>query len=220
MPHFTQDQIATAFGIADERVRVITPDVGGAFGAKHLSPEGIVAIKVALELGRPVRWVETRSENIVSMPHGRGQVQYVELGLKRDGTIVGMRCRIVGDSGAYAGFGGVLPGVMTKIMASGCYRIPTIVFDVAIAITNTTTMGAYRGAGRPEAAAFVERIMDMAADELDIDPAELRRRNFVRSNRVPLHDRHGRGIRQWRLRRRARRGAEARRLRSPPSRAG
>ena len=117
-----------------------------------------------------MKWVETRSENIVAMAHGRGQVQYVELGLKRDGTIVGMRCRIVGDAGAYAGFGGMLPGMMTRIMASGCYRIPKIAFDVAVAITNTTPMGAYRGAGRPEAAAFVERIMDMAADELGIDP--------------------------------------------------
>jgi len=181
MPHMTQGQIATAFGMAEEQVRVIAPHVGGAFGAKHLTVEGIVAIKVALELGRPVKWVETRSENLVAMPHGRGQVQYVEMGLKRDGTIVGLRCRIVGDAGAYAGFGGMLPGMMTRIMASGCYRIPRIAFDVAVAITNTTPMGAYRGAGRPEAAAFVERIMDMAADELGIDPAELRRHNFVRA---------------------------------------
>jgi carbon-monoxide dehydrogenase large subunit len=185
MPHFTRDQIATAFGVPESRIRVIAPHVGGAFGAKHLTAEGIVAVKVALELGRPVKWVETRSENLVAMSHGRGQVQYVELGLNRDGTIVGMHCRMVGDSGAYAGFGGMLPGMMTRIMASGCYRIPKIAFDVAVAITNTTSMGAYRGAGRPEAAAFVERIMDMAADELGVDPAELRRRNFVRPADFP-----------------------------------
>ena len=185
MPHFTQEQIATAFGVERDQVRVIAPNVGGAFGAKHLTPEGIVATKVALELGRPVKWVESRSENLVAMPHGRGQVQYVEMGLKRDGTIVGMRCRIVGDAGAYAGFGGALPGMMTKIMASGCYQIPTIAFEVAVALTNTTSMGAYRGAGRPEAAALVERIMDMAADELGIDPAELRRRNFIGPAQFP-----------------------------------
>ena len=181
----TQGQLAGALGIPAAEIRVIAPHVGGAFGAKHLTAEGIVAAKAALELGRPVKWVETRSENMVAMAHGRGQVQYVELGLKRDGTVVGMHCRIVGDSGSYAGFGGMLPGMMTRIMASGCYRIPKIAFDVAVAITNTTSMGAYRGAGRPEAAAFVERIMDMAADELGIDPAELRRRNLLRPDEFP-----------------------------------
>ncbi len=185
MPHMTQGQLADALGIPTAEIRVIAPHVGGAFGAKHLTAEGIVAAKAALELGRPVKWVETRSENMIAMAHGRGQVQYVELGLKQDGTVVGMHCRVVGDSGSYAGFGGMLPGMMTRIMASGCYRIPKIAFDVAVAITNTTSMGAYRGAGRPEAAAFVERIMDMAADELRIDPAELRRRNLLRPDEFP-----------------------------------
>jgi len=185
MPHATQALIAEAFGLASEQVRVIAPDVGGAFGAKHLTAEGLVAIRVALDLGRPVKWVETRSENLISMTHGRGQVQYIELGITRGGSIVGMRCRIVGDGGSYSGFGAMLPGMMTRIMASGCYRIPKIAFEVAVAVTNTTTMGAYRGAGRPEAAAFVERIIDMAADELGIDPAELRRRNFVSPTEFP-----------------------------------
>ena len=185
MPHMTRDQIATAFDLPEEQIRVIAPDVGGAFGAKHLTAEGIVAVKAALELGRPVKWVETRSENLVAMSHGRGQVQYVELGLNGDGTVVGMHCRMIGDSGAYAGFGGMLPGMTTRIMASGPYRIPKIGFDVAVAITNTTPMGAYRGAGRPEAAAFLERIMDMAADALGIDPVELRRRNFIRPTEFP-----------------------------------
>jgi carbon-monoxide dehydrogenase large subunit len=185
MPHAAQAQLAGLFGIPRDRVRVIAPDVGGAFGAKHLSAEGIVAVTAAQALGRPVRWVETRSENMVSMPHGRGQVQYVELALQSDGTIVGLRCRVVGDAGAYAGFGGMLPGMMTRMMASGVYRIPRISFDVAVALTNTTTMGAYRGAGRPEAAAFVERIMDMAAAQLGMDPAELRRRNLIPPDDFP-----------------------------------
>ncbi|MDQ6839725.1 MAG: molybdopterin-dependent oxidoreductase, partial [Actinomycetota bacterium] len=185
MPHAAQAQLAGLFDIPRERVRVVTPDVGGAFGAKHLCAEAIVAVAAARVLGRPVRWVETRSENMVSMPHGRGQVQYIELGLKRDGTIVGLHCRIIGDAGAYAGFGGMLPGMMTRMMASGVYKIPRISFDVAVALTNTTTMGAYRGAGRPEAAAFVERIMDLAADELNMDPAELRRRNLIGAGDFP-----------------------------------
>ncbi len=149
---------------------MIAPNVGGSFGAKHLSAEGVVAGKLALELGRPVKWVETRSENMVALSHGRGQVQYVELGLKRDGTFVGMRCRMIGDAGGYGGFGGILVLGQTKVMAQGVYHIPEIAFDVAVVATNTTPMGAYRGAGRPEAAAFIERIVDMAADELGIDP--------------------------------------------------
>ena len=94
----------------------------------------------------------------------------MELGLKRDGTMVGMRCRMIGDAGGYGGFGGILVLGQTKVMAQGVYHIPKIAFDVAIVATNTTPMGAYRGAGRPEAAAFIERIVDMAADELGMDP--------------------------------------------------
>jgi carbon-monoxide dehydrogenase large subunit len=119
------------------------------------------------------------------MPHGRGQVQYVELGLRHDGTIVGLRCRILGDAGAYAGFGGGLAGSTTKLMAQGPYRIPRIGYDVATVATNTTPVGAFRGAGRPEAAAFLERILDMAAVELGLDPAEIRRRNFLPADGFP-----------------------------------
>jgi carbon-monoxide dehydrogenase large subunit len=138
-----------------------------------------VAIALARRLARPVKWVETRSENLVSLPHGRGQVQYIEMGFARDGAITGMHARVIGDAGAYGGFGGGLSMGPTKNMAQGVYRIPAIAYDVAVAVTNTTPMGAFRGAGRPEAAAFLERIMDIAADELDIDPVELRRRNLL-----------------------------------------
>ena len=186
MPHVARAALAKLLGMDPKRVRVIAPHVGGAFGAKHLSAEGVVASKLALELGRPVKWVETRSENLVAMAHGRGQVQYVELGLRRDGTFVGMRCRMIGDAGGYGGFGGILVLGQTKLMAQGVYHIPAIAFDVAIVTTNTTPMGAYRGAGRPEAAAFVERIVDMAADELGMDPVELRRKNFIRPDEFPL----------------------------------
>jgi carbon-monoxide dehydrogenase large subunit len=186
MPHMVRGVLSGLLGVAPERMRVIAPNVGGSFGAKHLSAEGVVIAKLALELGRPIKWVETRSENMVALAHGRGQVQYVELGLKRDGTMVGMRCRMVGDAGGYAGFGGILVLGQTKVMAQGVYHIPTIAFDVAIVATNTTPMGAYRGAGRPEAAAFLERIVDMAADELGIDPVELRRKNFIQPGEFPL----------------------------------
>ena len=186
MPHAWRNQAVDLFNLEPARLRVVTPHVGGAFGGKAIvAPEHVVAVAVALRLGRPVKWVESRSENLVAMPHGRGQVQYVELGLRHDGTIVGLRCRILGDGGAYAGFGGGLAGWTTKLMAQGPYRIPRIGYDVASVVTNTTPMGAFRGAGRPEAAAFLERILDMAADELGVDPAEIRRRNFLPTDGFP-----------------------------------
>ena len=124
MPHMIRGVLSGLLGLDPERMRVIAPNVGGSFGAKHLSAEGVVAAKLALELGRPVKWVETRSENMVALSHGRGQVQYVELGLKRDGTFVGMRCRMIGDAGGYGGFGGILVLGQTKVMAQGVYHIP------------------------------------------------------------------------------------------------
>jgi carbon-monoxide dehydrogenase large subunit len=185
-PHGVRDPLASAVGLEPEQVRVIAPAVGGGFGAKTgLYPEHLIATVVAQKLGRPVKWTETRSENMVAMNHGRGQIQYIELGLKRDGTIVGLRGRVVAEAGAYPSIGGFLP-YLTRSMAQGVYRIPKIEFNSVSAATNTTTTGAYRGAGRPEAAALLERILDMAADELDIDPVELRKRNFLAPEDFPL----------------------------------
>ena len=186
MPHGFANRVAPIFDLDPARLRVVAPHVGGAFGGKPgLAAEHCVAVAAALRLQRPVKWVETRSENLISMPHGRGQVQYVQLGCKRDGTIVGLRCQIVGDAGAYAGFGGALAMGPTRMMAQGVYRIPKISYECAVALTNTTPMGAFRGAGRPEAAAMLERIMDIAAVELGIDPAEMRRRNFLSPDQFP-----------------------------------
>ncbi|MER7011927.1 xanthine dehydrogenase family protein molybdopterin-binding subunit [Saccharopolyspora sp. NPDC000359] len=180
MPHGLRDGLAKAFGWEPERVRVISPHVGGGFGGKAgVVSEHAVAVALALRLGRPVRWVETRSENMQGMPHGRAQVQYTELGLRRDGTITGMRCRVIGDCGAYAGFGGSLALSSTRMMAQGVYRIPKISYDGVAVLTNTTPVGAFRGAGRPEAAAMLERMVDLAAAELDMDPVTLRRKNFL-----------------------------------------
>jgi carbon-monoxide dehydrogenase large subunit len=186
MPHGFWARSADTLGLDKERVRVVSPHVGGGFGAKTgLNWEHAVVIAAARQLGRAVTWVETRSENMVAMPHGRGQIDYIELGLRDDGVITGLRCRIVGDAGAYAGFGGMLPAFTTRMMAQGVYRIPKISYDVAAVLTNTTPMGAFRGAGRPEAAEFLERVMDLAADELGIDPIELRRRNLLGGDIFP-----------------------------------
>jgi aerobic carbon-monoxide dehydrogenase large subunit len=187
MPHLFRAQLAELFGLEPDRVRVVAPHVGGAFGGKAgMLAEHTATVGAARTLGRPVSWVETRSENLVSMPHGRGQVGYYELGLSRDARITGLRARVVGDGGAYAGFGGALPIRMTYLMAPGVYDIPVVGYDVAAAVTNTTPTGAFRGAGRPEAAAHLERIMDIAADELGIDPVELRRRNFLDPAAFPV----------------------------------
>ncbi len=187
MPHGLRAQVATQWGWEPERVRVVAPHVGGGFGGKAgIAPEHAVVVETARRLGRPVTWTETRSENLTAMPHGRGQVQYAELGLRRDGTIVGLRARVVGDAGAYAGFGGALALGPTRNMAQGVYRIPTIAYDAAAALTTTTPMGAFRGAGRPEAAAMLERMMDLGASELGMDPAEIRRRNFLAPEDFPL----------------------------------
>lgn len=179
MPHDIWDRVSKYFDIEKDRVRVVAPHVGGAFGSKvGLGAEHAAVVAAALRLGRPVRWVQTRSESFMGLPDGRGQLQWVELGFDEDGRITGMHCRVLGDAGAYAGFGGALALGPTRMMAEGVYRIPVIRYDVAAVVTNTTPMGAFRGAGRPEAAEFLERMMDIAAAELGKDPVELRRLNL------------------------------------------
>jgi len=192
MPHTWQRMAAEEFGVDAATIRVIAPHVGGAFGGKAgLQSEHTVAVGVARRVQRPVKWVETRSENMIAMPHGRGQVQYVEAGFDTDGRFTGLRCRMVGDAGAYAGFGGALAVGPTRMMAQGVYAIPKLRYDVAAALTNTTPMGAFRGAGRPEAAAMLERMMDLAAGELDLDPVEIRRRNLLPRDGFPFTTRTG-----------------------------
>lgn len=179
MPHAFADALSRYFGIDRPRVRVVAPHVGGAFGGKvGLGSEHAAVVAAARRVGRPVRWVQTRSESFMAMPHGRGQVQWVEMGFDGDGHITGMHCRILGDAGAYAGFGGALALGPTRMMAQGVYEIPVIRYDAAAVLTNTTPIGAFRGAGRPEAAEMLERMMDIAADELGMEPVELRRRNL------------------------------------------
>ena len=177
--------LASSLGMAPDEIRVVVGDMGGGFGAKAgARPELIVIAAAARKLGRPVKWIETRSENMIGMTHGRGQVQDVELGATRDGRLVGLHARVVADIGAYPGIAMLLP-FLTGQMASGVYAIPAIDYEADCVVTNTTPLGAYRGAGRPEAAAMVERAMDMLAVELGIDPADLRRRNLIAPDRFP-----------------------------------
>lgn len=187
MPHAVAGLLGGIFSVEPSSIHVIAPHVGGAFGGKAgVTAEHSVVYAAALKLDRPVKWVETRSENLIAMPHGRGQIQYVELGLRRDGTFTGLRCRMIGDAGAYGGFGGGLVLGSTRSMSQGVYHIPRISYDGVAVFTNTTPMGAFRGAGRPEAAAFLERIIDIAADELNIDPIEIRRKNLLKDVSFPF----------------------------------
>jgi len=183
--HYTRNTISRALGIDRELLHVRTPDMGGGFGAKiNCYREQVVVVALALKLGRPVRWHEGRAEGMLSMSHGRDQRQYLELGARRDGTIVGMRWSVTQDAGAYP-LDGAIMAELTARMASGAYRIPALEFRWRGVVTNTTPVDNYRGAGRPEAAAAIERMMDLLAAELDMDPAEVRRRNFVPPDEFP-----------------------------------
>ncbi|MFL5767167.1 MAG: xanthine dehydrogenase family protein molybdopterin-binding subunit [Actinomycetota bacterium] len=185
VPFDIRSEVAEAVGLEQEKVRAIAPDVGGGFGAKIAPyPEQLVLAALALRLGRPLRWVETRSESMLALTHGRGQIQYVEIGARRDGTIVGLRADVIADLGAYPGHGIFLPP-LTHQMASGVYRIPRIAFRGRSVVTNATPIAPYRGAGRPEAAAMIERAVDMVAAELGMDPAEVRRRNLIEADAFP-----------------------------------
>jgi aerobic carbon-monoxide dehydrogenase large subunit len=178
-PWAARDVLAGSLGLPPEQVRVTVPAVGGGFGARIAAyPEQVAIAAAARRLERPVRYLESRWETMLAMQHGRAQVQEVELGATRDGTLTGLRLRVIADCGAYPADAVIMP-FLTGRMAAGVYRLPKLDFDFKAVVTNTTPVGAYRGAGRPEATALLERTMDQLADELGIDPAELRRRNFI-----------------------------------------
>jgi carbon-monoxide dehydrogenase large subunit len=178
-PFGVRQPLADALGLPEGNVRAVCPAVGGGFGAKiGLYAEYAVIAAAARRLGRPVRWVETRTESMTSLTHGRAQVQDIEIGARADGTIVGLRGHIIADVGAYPGVGVFLP-TLTRMMAAGVYTIPRIDVRASVAVTNTTAIGAYRGAGRPEATALVERAVDMVAAELGLDPVAVRRKNLI-----------------------------------------
>jgi aerobic carbon-monoxide dehydrogenase large subunit len=175
----TKGGLARLLGLPPEQVRVITPDVGGAFGAKFgADPEHALVAWVARQLGRPARWTETRYENLVAMTHGRAQLQTVTIGGRRDGTVLAYRLEIVQDSGAQVRIGAMLP-FLTILMTPGPYAIPQAESVAKSVVTTTTPIGAYRGAGRPEASAAIERAMDLFAAEIGADPAAVRRRNLL-----------------------------------------
>src|SRR5215468_2952725 len=171
-----RDTIAGQLGLDAATIRVIAPDVGGGFGAKVGVDRDVICIAAAAQrAGRPVRWVETRSENLLGMVHGRAQRQAYKIGGTRDGRILAYRLDIVQDCGGYPRFGVFLPG-LTALMASGVYDIPHVGAAYRSVVTNTTPVAAYRGAGGPEATAAIERAVDDFAAEIGMDPSDVRRR--------------------------------------------
>ena len=172
--------IAATNGVEPTQVRVMTPDVGGGFGAKiGAYPEEMLLGVIAKRVNRPVRWRETRSESMVALGHGRAQLQYVTIGGTKQGKVTHYQLHAIQDSGAWVDMGTILAPFMTRPMSSGVYAIPNIECRTTSVVTNTTPTVAYRGAGRPEATAAIERAMDLFAAEIGMDPAEVRRINLI-----------------------------------------
>ncbi|MGC4108801.1 MAG: xanthine dehydrogenase family protein molybdopterin-binding subunit [Thermomicrobiales bacterium] len=184
-PHWNRNGIAEALGLSQNQVRCIAPEVGGGFGQKiGAYQEDFLIAALAYKLKRPVKWIETRSENLLSSNCGRNQWIDIEAAAEADGKITALRATCVVDLGAYPR--GLGLGGSTFIMSTGCYDIPAIDYNIVSVYTNTAINGAYRGAGRPEAAYYIERVVDLIADAAGLDPIEVRRRNFLQPEQFPF----------------------------------
>ena len=187
IPHILRVMVALSLGIPEHKVRVIAPDVGGGFGGKlQVTPEEFLVILASRRVGKPVKYTESRSESLLSAHHGRDQIQYVDIAAKRDGTVTGLRIRLLADMGAYLRL--LTPGVplLGGFMCPAIYKFPAYSFSCDGVFTNKTPTDAYRGAGRPEATFAIERIMDELAAELDMDPMEIRRKNWIKHEEFPF----------------------------------
>ena len=185
-PHAARTQLAMALGIPEDQIRVIVPDVGGGFGAKiGIGVEELILGRLAKLVDRPVRWCETRTESMQSMGHGRAQNQTIEIGGSADGRIQAYRLTIHADCGAYPRMGAILAS-MTGLMAGGVYDIDQVEVVGTSWVTNTCPVVAYRGAGRPEATAAIERAVDLFAAKLDLDPIEVRKLNMISADSFPF----------------------------------
>lgn len=183
--HPVRDSLAGVYGLDPAQVRVVVPNVGGSFGAKTGAlPEELLLGDLARRTGRPIRWTETRSENLTGFVHGRGQIQQATLGGTRDGRITAYSLSVIQDAGAYPMLGAILP-FMTRMMVTGVYAVTNAGFESVSVVTNTTPIRPFRGAGRPEAAAAIERSVDLFAAEIGMDPAEVRRRNLLADDVFP-----------------------------------
>jgi carbon-monoxide dehydrogenase large subunit len=186
VPHFVRLFLSLLLGISEERVRVIAPEVGGGFGSKlQVYGEEVLACWASRKLGHPVKWIETRTENMAVAHQGRDQIAHVRMGAKRDGTITAFHTRIVADFGAYNMLLTPLIPSLGAFVMSGCYKIPAVQTDIVGVFTNKCPTDAIRGAGRPEATHMIEVTLDQLAAELGMDPVEIRRKNFIPAEDFP-----------------------------------
>ena len=185
--HLERTDIAEVLGMPENRVRVIVEDMGGGYGPKmHVYPETIIAALFAQDLDRPVKWVEDRQEHHLCTTQARGQVQYVEAAYSNDGTLLGLRLKLYNDLGAYSdGTSHLYAGAITAPLAQGTYRVRGIEWENTTVYTNKVPLGPYRAYGRPEASMMSERVIDMIAARLNMDPAEVRRKNFIPKGEFP-----------------------------------
>ncbi len=187
IPHLLRTLLAMMLGLEENRLRVVTPEVGGGFGSKlNVYAEEALMGFVAMKINKPVKWIETRRENFLTTIHGRGHVDYYEIAAKNDGTILGIKLKIIQDLGAYHQL--LTPAIPTLsvLMMPGLYRTKNITADVVGVFTNCVPTDAYRGAGRPEATHGIERMVDILAAKLNMDPAEIRLKNFVLNEEFPF----------------------------------
>ncbi|MBZ5594438.1 MAG: xanthine dehydrogenase family protein molybdopterin-binding subunit [Acidobacteriia bacterium] len=186
IPHLLRTLVSQMLGLAENHLRVITPEVGGGFGSKlNVYAEEALMGFVAMKIGKPVKWIESRRENFQCTIHGRGHVDYYEVAAKRDGTVLGLRLKLIQDLGAYHQL--LTPAIPTLsvLMMPGLYKFRNVTADIVGVFTNCVPTDAYRGAGRPEATHGIERMMDLLAAELKMDPAELRLKNFIGKDEFP-----------------------------------
>ncbi len=184
-PHWVKNHLSTGIGLGEHQIRVIAPEVGGGFGAKKIYGEDYVLAALSMKLGRPVKWIEDRSESFMTTTHGRGQMADVEIAANRDGEVLAVRVRIIADIGAYQMLATAFVPTLTLRLLNSLYAIPLVRAELTEVFTNKMPTDAYRGAGRPESIYYIERAMDMLAREIDMDPAELRRRNFIQPDQFP-----------------------------------
>jgi aerobic carbon-monoxide dehydrogenase large subunit len=187
IPHLLRTQLALMIGMPENKLRVITPEVGGGFGSKlNVYAEEALLGWISMQLNKPAKWIETRRENMQATIHGRDQIGEIEIGCMNDGTLTGLRYNVFADLGAYHQL--LTPAIptLTGLMLSGCYKIPAIQINVTAVFTNKMATDAYRGAGRPEATYVVERALDLVAAELGMDTVDVRRKNFPRPDEFPF----------------------------------
>jgi carbon-monoxide dehydrogenase large subunit len=188
IPHLVRTLLPGMIGIAENKLRIVAPEVGGGFGSKlNLYVEEAICSHLARRLGQPVKWIEGRRENAMATTHGRDQIGEYELALKKDGTVLAIKARTVADLGSYLQLLTPTVPTLTGLMITGCYKMKAVKFELTGVYTNKMATDAYRGAGRPEATFAVERLMDLAARDLALDPVKLRQKNFPQPKEFPYH---------------------------------